>query len=235
MDTWLRYKCQNVNNNKNSLMAYKFQGSCDPENHDCNCVDSSFAECSESEAENKVVSLFTCIVNTHFLHPHHGISCFHFVPNSDACDRSCSLHLPMWFFSHLPRYEWRKLNFKKVNLKRNLFSFAFKHSLSGCDYLIFSENSEDENCHLSYGGFSFQVCPFLLLLKNVMTFKYLGLLQHLLNVRAANIQWGRQLLCEHPGDPDYADTDCDGDHDGDEDHTDASPNSGRVPKWCLRG
>ena len=53
-------------------MVFKIQGSCDPENHDCNCVDSSFAECSESEAENKVVTLFTCIVNTHFLHPHHG-------------------------------------------------------------------------------------------------------------------------------------------------------------------
>ena len=35
-----------------------FQGSCDLENRDCNCVDSSFAECSESEAENKVIIFY---------------------------------------------------------------------------------------------------------------------------------------------------------------------------------
>ena len=40
--------------------------------------------------------------------------------------------------------------------------------------------------------------------------KYLGLLQHLLNVRAADIQWGRQLLCKQPGE--YADCDAGGDH-----------------------
>ena len=31
-------------------------------------------------------------------------------------------------------------------------------SLSGCDYLIFSGDSEDENCHLVSGTFTFQVC-----------------------------------------------------------------------------
>ena len=33
-----------------------FQGFCNPENRDCNCVDSSFAGCSESAAEEKVLA-----------------------------------------------------------------------------------------------------------------------------------------------------------------------------------
>ena len=73
-------------------MVLQIQGSCDPENHDCNCVDSSFAECSESEAENKVVRLSTCILNTHFLKPHHGNLVFIFqmhVIDLAACIFQC--------------------------------------------------------------------------------------------------------------------------------------------------
>ena len=50
-------QCQHVKKRQTGMFQI-FQGSCDPENHDCNCVDSSFADCTESQAENKVVNLF---------------------------------------------------------------------------------------------------------------------------------------------------------------------------------
>ena len=85
-----------------------FQGSCDPENRDCNCVDSSFAECTESQAGEKVVNknyiLFALILyihtmafhlsNTHtmeffILYTHTTVSGFKSVTNPGACEKSC--------------------------------------------------------------------------------------------------------------------------------------------------
>ena len=45
-----------------------FQGSCDSGNRDCNCVDSSFAGCTESAAENKVLwSIWSICKFAHFV------------------------------------------------------------------------------------------------------------------------------------------------------------------------
>ena len=44
-------------------------------------------------------------------------------------------------------------------VKEKQINFAFnRFSLSACDYLVFSGDLEDENCHLAHGeGFTFQV------------------------------------------------------------------------------
>ena len=81
------------------------------------------------------------------------------------CGRSCRMYLSMWSVLRLSRGVWNNVKELQNELMFNHNSKALYNNniwtWPGCDFLVFTGDSgEDENCHLAYGDFTFQVDSF---------------------------------------------------------------------------